>query len=62
MNAVAISALGLKKIIAKIELVRLELSEKELTPAIKNAIAELQWQKIGLKMKVKRLKHEQNFL
>lgn len=49
MNAVAISALGLKKIIAKIELVRLELSEKELTPAIKNAIAELQMAEDWLK-------------
>ena len=42
MNSIAISKLGIQKIIAEIEAIRLTLEEREQTNAIKEAISNLQ--------------------
>mgnify|MGYP003307332175 CR=1 FL=1 len=42
MNSIAISKLGLQKIVAEIEVIRLELEEHDQTNATKEAISCLQ--------------------
>lgn len=49
MNSIAISKLGLQKIIAELEVIKLELEEKEQTLSVKEAISALQIAKDWLK-------------